>query len=59
MRWRETVTTALGLVALVAVVPVFFLLGASRAQGAYGIGRPATPAEIDGWRRALGQVRSH
>ncbi len=40
MRWRSCVIAAIGLVALV---------GAARAQGTYGIGRPATPAEIEGW----------
>ncbi len=44
MRWRESLIAGLGLVVLAVACA-----GAARAQGAYGIGRPATSAEIEGW----------
>ena len=42
MRWREPRIAALALFALVGATPAL-------AQGGYGIGRAATPAEIAGW----------
>src|SRR6202790_3304064 len=38
----------------IAAFAALTLAGATQAQGAYGIGRPATPAEIAGWSIDVG-----
>jgi cytochrome c len=48
MRRRELAIAALAMVALAGTT-------AARAQSPYGIGRAATPAEIDGWNIDIGR----
>jgi len=52
MRWREIYTLA------VAIVVCAFA-SAAQAQSAYGIGRPATAAEIAGWNIDVGRDGSN
>ena len=52
MRWRERCGVAF------AILLGLFASGA-RAQGAYGIGRPATAAEIAGWNIDIGRDGSN
>lgn len=52
MRWREICGVAF---AIVLCVPA----STARAQGRYGIGRPATAAEIAGWNTDVGRDGSN
>jgi cytochrome c len=52
MRWRETCTRAIA-------VAVCAFASTAQAQTAYGIGRPATAAEIAGWHIDVGRDGSN